>query len=106
MEKGGSMRATGSTKMNEMSSRSHAVFIIIVEQSETIYIDEHDNEMTADEFNKLLQENAESNANLEKMETYVRQSFKVGKLNLVDLAGSEVRMHIYVYIYMYIYRYM
>ncbi len=100
------MRATGSTKMNEMSSRSHAVFIIIVEQSETIYIDEHDNEMTADEFNKLLQENAESNANLEKMETYVRQSFKVGKLNLVDLAGSEVRMHIYVYIYMYIYRYM
>lgn len=32
MERGGSMRATGSTKMNELSSRSHAVFIIIAEQ--------------------------------------------------------------------------
>jgi len=36
MERGGSVRATGSTKMNELSSRSHAVFIIIVEQSQTI----------------------------------------------------------------------
>ena len=35
MERGGLMRATGSTKMNELSSRSHAVFIIIAEQSET-----------------------------------------------------------------------
>lgn len=32
MERGGAMRATGSTKMNELSSRSHAVFIIIAEQ--------------------------------------------------------------------------
>ena len=32
MERGGSMRATGSTKMNELSSRSHAVFIILAEQ--------------------------------------------------------------------------
>ena len=35
MERGGAVRATGSTKMNEISSRSHAVFIIIVEQSRT-----------------------------------------------------------------------
>jgi kinesin family protein 3/17 len=34
MERGGSVRATGSTKMNEISSRSHAVFIIIAEQSQ------------------------------------------------------------------------
>lgn len=51
--------------MNEISSRSHAVFIIIVEQNET-----------------ELNENG-------SMSTAPRQSFKVGKLNLVDLAGSE-----------------
>jgi len=34
MERGAQVRATGSTRMNEVSSRSHAVFIIIVEQSE------------------------------------------------------------------------
>jgi hypothetical protein len=33
MERGAQRRATGSTRMNELSSRSHAVFIIIVEQS-------------------------------------------------------------------------
>jgi hypothetical protein len=32
IQKGAQTRATASTKMNEVSSRSHAVFIIIVEQ--------------------------------------------------------------------------
>lgn len=31
MKKGASSRATASTKMNDLSSRSHAVFIITVE---------------------------------------------------------------------------
>ena len=47
--------------MNERSSRSHAVFVVIVECSQTV----------ADE------------------EGETRQSIRVGKLNLVDLAGSE-----------------
>ena len=32
MKKGANSRATASTKMNDLSSRSHAVFIITVEQ--------------------------------------------------------------------------
>ena len=52
--------------MNEISSRSHAVFIIIVEQSESL-------------------------GEVSEVQDGVppKQSFKVGKLNLVDLAGSE-----------------
>ncbi|KAJ1482516.1 P-loop containing nucleoside triphosphate hydrolase protein [Baffinella frigidus] len=60
MQRGAVTRATASTKMNEISSRSHAVFIIIAEQG------------------------AEAEGKEGKS-----QAFKVGKLNLVDLAGSE-----------------
>jgi kinesin family protein 3/17 len=42
MERGGAVRATGSTKMNEISSRSHAVFIIIVEQSMSVAAEEEE----------------------------------------------------------------
>eukprot|EP00741_Cyanophora_paradoxa_P007814 tig00001214_g7560.t1 len=73
MERGALMRATASTKMNEMSSRSHAVFIIIAEQSE----------MTLDQ-----EEEAQAAANGSR-EPHFKQVFRVGKLNLVDLAGSE-----------------
>ena len=65
MDRGATQRTTGSTKMNELSSRSHAVFIIIVENAR---IEEEPGGQT-------------------------KQSFKVGKLNLVDLAGSE-RVHL------------
>ena len=70
MQRGAMTRATASTKMNEISSRSHAVFIIIAEQLE--YIDE---------------DAAAAGADHEGV--YKGQAFKVGKLNLVDLAGSE-----------------
>ena len=88
MERGGEMRATGSTNLNELSSRSHAVFIIIAEQSETVYVDDNGNELPPDKFHELVK-GTKTQADLSKLEANVRQSFKVGKLNLVDLAGSE-----------------
>lgn len=66
MQKGALSRATATTKMNDLSSRSHAVFIIIVEQMTSI----DDGEPPSD------------------MDDGPKQ-IKVGKLNLVDLAGSE-----------------
>jgi kinesin family protein 3/17 len=97
MERGGATRATASTKMNEISSRSHAVFIVIVEQSETVYLDDSGREITVEDFHRLLQARGQEPAQHQQgqqgmargLEANVRQSFKVGKLNLVDLAGSE-----------------
>ena len=60
LKRGASFRATASTYMNDVSSRSHAVFVITVEQMTTEVI------------------NGETHTQI-----------KVGKLNLVDLAGSE-----------------
>ena len=65
MQKGAQCRATATTKMNDLSSRSHAVFIIIVEQ---MTIHNRDQNYDWDDGTKQI---------------------KVGKLNLVDLAGSE-----------------
>ena len=61
LRRGGGTRSTSSTYMNDVSSRSHAVFQITVEQMTT--------DMELKEGNKA--------------------QIKVGKLNLVDLAGSE-----------------
>ena len=55
--------------MNDLSSRSHAVFIIIVEQ------------MT------LIQKDGAESFNPNDLDG--PKQIKVGKLNLVDLAGSE-----------------
>lgn len=65
MQKGAQCRATATTKMNDLSSRSHAVFIIIVEQMTIL--------------NRADQYDGEDGP----------KQIKVGKLNLVDLAGSE-----------------
>jgi kinesin family protein 3/17 len=53
--------------MNDLSSRSHAVFLIIVEQMNTLTDDED-----------ALSRNVD-----------LPREIKVGKLNLVDLAGCE-----------------
>ena len=59
LERGASFREVSNTFMNDVSSRSHAVFMITVEQLINV------------------------NVNINKQVT------KIGKLNLVDLAGSE-----------------
>ena len=63
IRKGAHYRATASTILNDVSSRSHAVFIMIVEQMSMVEYPDTDNEM--------------------------HKQIRVGKLNLVDLAGSE-----------------
>jgi len=64
LKKGASSRKTAHTKMNDISSRSHAVFILIIEQMSPV----DPNQDLTDDCPKQI---------------------KVGKLNLVDLAGSE-----------------
>ena len=87
MERGASVRATGATKMNEISSRSHAIFIIIVEQSETMDPNEED---TGEETSEGGPSSGSGTSVVAKGDgTNSRQRFKIGKLNLVDLAGSE-----------------
>lgn len=61
LQRGASSRATASTKMNDVSSRSHAVFVVTLEQM--TMVDAGNGETTT--------------------------QIKVGKLNMVDLAGSE-----------------
>ena len=68
MQRGALSRATATTKMNDLSSRSHAVFLIIVEQMNTLTDDAED----------VMSRNLD-----------LPREIKVGKLNLVDLAGCE-----------------
>ncbi|KAG1674732.1 hypothetical protein FOA52_013567 [Chlamydomonas sp. UWO 241] len=77
MQRGQAMRATGATKLNDVSSRSHAVCIIIVEKCTSAVPDD-----------QLAAVAASTPRGVDA--TY---NIKVGKLNLVDLAGSE-RVHV------------
>lgn len=72
MQKGALSRATATTKMNDLSSRSHAVFIIIVEQMTIM-----------DDGKRMLSQQQMM------FDDDTPKQIKVGKLNLVDLAGSE-----------------
>jgi kinesin family protein 3/17 len=87
MQRGAAVRATGSTRMNETSSRSHAVFVVIVEQSETV--DEDESASACSPRGLGLGLMCVAVAEVVEGAPRVRQYFKIGKLNLVDLAGSE-----------------
>ena len=50
MDRASRSRATGATRMNDFSSRSHAVFVVIVEHSETVYVGEDGRELAPDDF--------------------------------------------------------
>jgi len=97
IRRGTALRATGATRINETSSRSHAIFIIIVEQNELIYEDDPATGAATTTAGKQRATAANNAAGMTEQEkaravagagnaTLVRQSFKVGKLNLVDCA--------------------
>lgn len=81
MKVGNQNRIVAATDMNEHSSRSHAIFMITVEQQQQQQL------LSVDNDQQQQQQQAEakniSNKNGRK------KVIKVGKLNLVDLAGSE-----------------
>jgi hypothetical protein len=74
LKRGTLCRKTAATRMNDVSSRSHAVFTIIVEQVSKIFI--------------LLLIHFKMRISLDP-EGIQSSQIRVGKLNFVDLAGSE-----------------
>lgn len=81
MRVGNQNRIVGATDMNEHSSRSHAIFMITVEQQQST---------TITTSNDRSQNGPMANpAVLSKSGNNKERVIKVGKLNLVDLAGSE-----------------
>eukprot|EP00192_Tetraselmis_astigmatica_P009512 CAMPEP_0117662330 /NCGR_PEP_ID=MMETSP0804-20121206/7998_1 /TAXON_ID=1074897 /ORGANISM="Tetraselmis astigmatica, Strain CCMP880" /LENGTH=929 /DNA_ID=CAMNT_0005469227 /DNA_START=440 /DNA_END=3229 /DNA_ORIENTATION=- len=93
MERGGTMRTTGATKMNEISSRSHAVFLVIVENCVTLGADDDDSGEMAQKLHDMGVINSSKPRTGNGRAGPTRESVRVGKMNLVDLAGSE-RVHI------------
>jgi len=79
MELGEQSRHTGETKMNERSSRSHAIFRIIIESREKVAPRTSNGNSDPDDAALLLEESSEP--------------VRVSVLNLVDLAGSERVAH-------------
>ena len=67
MSRGSEARMKGATRLNELSSRSHAIFILVVEKS------------------YIVESGGDGGGS--------HRTVRMGKLNLVDLAGSE-RVHV------------
>ncbi|KAL0232105.1 hypothetical protein PCE1_003101 [Barthelona sp. PCE] len=93
MDRGAEERAVAATDLNDVSSRSHAIFILVVEQSEVLgsetdkmfknEVTHMQNSLQATPHakkHKIVRTTTDDNRN---------QVIRIGKLNLVDLAGSE-----------------
>lgn len=78
MRVGNQNRRVGATDMNEHSSRSHAIFMITVEQQQ---------QQKRQQPNGNTTDTNESE--IGKLQKHQERVIRVGKLNLVDLAGSE-----------------
>lgn len=73
MKVGNQNRRVAATEMNEHSSRSHAMFMVTIEQQP-----------------KIVDQSAVSgDQSINDIEANKQRIIKVGKLNLIDLAGSE-----------------
>jgi len=79
-------RVTGSTAMNESSSRSHAILSIVVEQANILKADPIQQSTTITNFNGTSTKE-EGNSQIQDSEQHVQ--LKVSRFNFVDLAGSE-----------------
>lgn len=83
MRVGNQNRKVGATDMNEHSSRSHAIFMITVEQQQQQQQVAGSGEKSTDSFR------VSKGVNNKVVATTSGRVIRVGKLNLVDLAGSE-----------------
>lgn len=75
LKKGELYRKIAHTRLNDLSSRSHAVFILVVEQ------------ITEEGYQMAVKSDASKDIYLSDMRK--KKTIKISKLNIVDLAGSE-----------------
>eukprot|EP00890_Picochlorum_soloecismus_P003968 jgi/Picsp_1/4572/NSC_01942-R1_protein len=97
MQRGENARMTGATRLNEVSSRSHAIFIIVVEKSSLEQQQENSSarpwEMRSESESDAGIMMGEDRGALQPVRFGTKRTVRMGKLNLVDLAGSE-RVHL------------
>ena len=109
IDRGSAQRATGSTRMNDVSSRSHAVFILIVEQSSMV------GTAGSSTSGRLCFPCSPVAAQLLLASLHVftfmhhgilsrvgGKVLKSGKLNLVDLAGSERYVYFFLFFFFFV----
>ena len=83
MARGRAVRATGATRLNEASSRSHAVLTITIERCASV------GSVGVDESSAGLKGSSTDASANSSSSSSSSSAVRVGKLHLVDLAGSE-----------------